>query len=135
MQIADWWTQSAINQQSAISNLQYMRYIWLIPRFPLLGAAINGVIGIRSFSRRMAGYVACTTMVGSLVLSLIAFWELLALPPAERAYDVVLGPWIPNIPLATRTGIGLFNVPWGFRLDPQAAMMILVVTGLGKIGR
>jgi NADH-quinone oxidoreductase subunit L len=110
-----------------------MKYIWLIPLLPLLGAAINGLVGIRFFSRRMAGYVACTAMAGALGLSLIAFWQLLALAPEERAYDVVLGPWIPNIPLATRTGIGLFNVPWGFRLDPLSGMMILVVTGVGTL--
>ena len=95
-----------------------MKYIWLIPLLPLAGAAINGLIGIRSFSRRVAGVVACTMMLGALGLSLLAFWQLLALPDDARAYDVVLGPWIPNIPLATRTGIGLFYVPWGFRLDP-----------------
>ena len=110
-----------------------MKYIWLIPLLPLAGAAINGLIGIRSFSRRVAGVVACTMMVGALGLSLLAFWQLLELPHDARAYDVVLGPWIPNIPLATRTGIGLFNVPWGFRLDPLAGLMILVVTGIGTL--
>jgi NADH-quinone oxidoreductase subunit L len=110
-----------------------MKYIWLIPLLPLAGAAINGLIGIRSFSRRVAGVVACTMMLGALGLSLLAFWQLLALPDDARAYDVVLGPWIPNIPLATRTGIGLFYVPWGFRLDPLAGLMILVVTGIGTL--
>ena len=110
-----------------------MKYIWLIPLLPLAGAVINGLIGIRSFSRRVAGVVACTMMVGALGLSLLAFWQLLELPQDARAYDVVLGPWIPNIPLATRTGIGLFNVPWGFRLDPLAGLMILVVTGIGTL--
>ena len=29
--------------------------------------------------------------------------------------------------------IGRFHVPWGFRLDPLSAMMILVVTGIGTL--
>ena len=32
-----------------------------------------------------------------------------------------------------RDGIGLFQVSWGFRLDPLSGMMILVVTGIGTL--
>jgi NADH-quinone oxidoreductase subunit L len=110
-----------------------MRYIWLIPLLPGLGAAINGLVGIRSFSRRMAGTVACTTMVAALGLSLLAFWQLLGLPAEARAYDVAVAEWIPRIPLETRNGVGLFEVTWGFRLDPLAGMMLLVVTGIGTL--
>jgi len=110
-----------------------MRYIWIIPLLPGLGAAINGLLGIRYFSRRTAGIVACTMMVAALGLSAWAFWQLLGLPADARAYDVVVAQWIPQIPLATRTGIGMFSVPWGYRLDPLSAMMILVVTGIGTL--
>jgi NADH-quinone oxidoreductase subunit L len=110
-----------------------MRYIWLIPLLPGIGAAINGLVGIRSFSRRTAGAVACTTMVAALGLSLLAFWQLLGLPADARAYDVTVAEWIPRIPLETRNGVGLFEVTWGFRLDPLAAMMLLVVTGIGTL--
>ena len=80
-----------------------MSYIWFIP-LPAAGAAINGLVGIRSFSRRTAGAVACATMLGALGLSLVAFWQLLALPPDARAYDVTLAQWIPAIPLQTSNG-------------------------------
>src|SRR6476660_5011495 len=110
-----------------------MRYIWLIPLLPGLGAVINGLVGIRSFSRKTAGAVAVTTMTAALGLSLLAFWQLLGLPAASRAYDVNVADWIPQIPLATHNGIGMFHVPWGFRLDPLSAMMILVVTGIGTL--
>src|SRR5262245_2492941 len=110
-----------------------MRYIWLIPLLPSLGAAINGLVGIRSFSRQFAGLVACATMTAALGLSLLAFWQLLGLPAESRAYEVTLGPWIPPIPLATATGIGRFEVPWGFRLYPLSGMMILVVAGIGTL--
>jgi NADH-quinone oxidoreductase subunit L len=110
-----------------------MRYIWLIPLLPGLGAAINGLVGIRAFSRRTAGAVAVGTMTLALGLSLLAFWQLLGLPAEARAYDVNVADWIPQIPLATRDGIGLLHVTWGFRLDPLAGMMLLVVTGIGTL--
>jgi NADH-quinone oxidoreductase subunit L len=110
-----------------------MRYIWLIPLLPGLGAAINGLVGIRSFSRQAAGLVACASMTAALGLSIVAFWQLLQLPADMRSYEVMLGPWIPAIPLETAQGIGSFQVPWGFRLDPLSGMMLLVVTGIGTL--
>src|SRR3982751_5794969 len=110
-----------------------MQYIWLIPLLPGLGALINGLVGVRAFSRRTAGVLACTTMLAALGLSLVAFWQLLGLPEDARAYDVRIAQWIPAIPLATEHGIGSFQVPWGFRLDPLSAMMLLVVTGIGTL--
>ena len=111
-----------------------MRYIWLIPLLPGIGAAINGLAGIRYFSRKAAGLLACAMMVGALGVSLAAVWQLLALPPEARAVDVVVAQWIPSIPLMTRGGaVGAFSVPWGFRLDPLSALMILVVTGIGTL--
>jgi NADH-quinone oxidoreductase subunit L len=110
-----------------------MRYIWLIPILPGIGAAINGLLGIRSFSRRTAGLVACGMMTAALGLSLFAFWQLLGLPADARAFDVTVAEWIPRIPLETNTGIGLFQVTWGFRLDPLSGMMLLVVTGIGTL--
>jgi NADH-quinone oxidoreductase subunit L len=110
-----------------------MDLIWLIPILPGLGAAINGLLGIRSFSRRMSGLLACAAMAGALGVSLYAFWQMLGLPPEARDHVVNLGHWIPPIPLATAHGIGSFEVPWAFRLDPLSGMMILVVTGIGLL--
>ena len=111
-----------------------MEYIWLIPILPGIGAAINGLVGIRSFSKKAAGIVACSTMVLALGLSLVAFWQLLGLEPSARAHDVILADWIPAIPLGMHDGlIGRLQVPWGFRLDPLSAMMLLVVTGIGTL--
>src|SRR6266536_2648701 len=110
-----------------------MRYIWLIPLLPGLGAAINGLVGIRSFSRKTAGLVACAMMTAALGLALFAFWQLLGLPADDRAFDVTVAQWIPKIPLATNNGFGNFEVTWGFRLDPLSGMMLLVVTGIGTL--
>src|SRR5580765_7689541 len=101
-----------------------MHYIWLIPLLPGIGAAINGLVGIRSFSRKTAGLIACTMMAAALGLALFAFWQLLGLPADARAYDYTAFDWIPRIPLATTNG---------FRLDPLSGMMILIITGIGTL--
>src|SRR6202790_2304710 len=111
-----------------------MRYIWLIPLLPGLGAAVNGLVGIRAFSRRTAGVVACAVMTAALGLSLMAFWQLLGQPEDQRFFDVTIAQWIPSIPLQMHDGlVGRLQVPWGFRLDPLSGMMILVVTGIGTL--
>jgi NADH-quinone oxidoreductase subunit L len=109
-----------------------MDLIWLIPLLPGLGALVNGLVGIRFFSKRTAGLVACTLMGAAFALSLWAFWGLLGLPGEEREHTVRVASWISSLPLALANGtIGSFSIPWGFRLDPLSGMMILVVTGIG----
>src|SRR5262245_39412331 len=99
-----------------------MKYIWLIPLLPALGAAVNGLVGIRSFPKRTAGLLACSTMGAALVLSVVAFVQLLGLPADGREYSVMIADWIPPIPLQMHDRIGTFQVPWGFRLDPLSGM-------------
>ncbi len=111
-----------------------MQYIWAIPLLPGLGALVNGLVGIRVFSKRTAGLVACATMGAALALSVVAFWQLLGLPAEARSYDVVVAQWIPSLASTTRDGArAALQVPWGFRLDPLSAMMLLVVTGIGTL--
>ena len=110
-----------------------MDLIWLIPVLPGIGAALNGLVGVRYFDKRTAAYVACGTMAASLLLSVAAFAQLLGLPGDERFHQVTVAAWIPPIPLETAGGIGSFEVPWAFTLDPLSGMMILVVTGIGLL--
>ena len=110
-----------------------MDLIWLIPLLPGLGAAINGLVGIRSFSKQTAGLVACSTMGLAFLLALNAFFQLLGLPEEERSHTVFIADWIPAIPLQTVDGWGSFVAPWSFLLDPLSGMMILIVTGIGLL--
>jgi NADH-quinone oxidoreductase subunit L len=108
-----------------------MDLIWLIPLLPGLGAAVNGLVGIRYFGRQTAALVACATMAGALGLSIYAFMALVG-PDAVTWHEVVVADWFTALPLQLADGsIGSFSVPWGFRLDPLSGMMILVVTGIG----
>ena len=112
-----------------------MDLIWLIPLLPGLGAALNGLLGVRYFSKPVAAGVACATMGGALLLSIWAFVGLLGAEHREHVVNIfglTEAHWIPPIPLATASAeIGAFEVPWAFRLDPLSGMMILIVTGIG----
>ena len=125
------------NLNAAICNFRkgFMEYIWLIPLLPGIGAAVNGLVGIRAFSEqggRRRGVRDDDARVGSVVC---AFWQLLGLPSEERAFDVDVGDLDPTDSAASqRRDVGhALGVPWGFRLDPLSAMMMLVVTGIGTL--
>ncbi len=107
-----------------------MRYLAIIPLLPLLGAALNGLVGIRYFPKQVAAWLACTTVGLSLAISLWGVAEMMALPPGAREHVTVLATWLPPMALQTAAGIGTFSVDWALRLDPLSAVMILVVSGI-----
>jgi NADH-quinone oxidoreductase subunit L len=100
-----------------------LRNLWLIPLFPLLGSLING-FWRRGLSETGVGYVACGAVALSFLCSVLAFLELLSLPPAGRLVEVVVYRWVAS---------GDFQATMGFLLDPLSAVMILVVTGVGLL--
>ncbi|HKQ51780.1 MAG TPA: NADH-quinone oxidoreductase subunit L, partial [Pyrinomonadaceae bacterium] len=52
------------------------RYIWLVPLLPLLGAAVNGLLGRKfRFSERLVGSIAVGTVALSFLISLLAVWS------------------------------------------------------------
>jgi NADH-quinone oxidoreductase subunit L len=97
--------------------------LWLIPLFPLLGSLFNG-LWRRTLSENTVGYVACGAVALSFLVSLLAFFTLLTLPPAQRAVEVIVYRWITS---------GDFQVAMGFLLDPLSAVMILMVTGVSLL--
>ena len=110
-----------------------MDLIYLLPLLPATGAAINGLIGMRSFGRRSVGNIACATILFALLLSIWILAKLIALPADARVHDVVLGDWIPAIPSETSTGIQMFVVTWTLRLDLLSAILAVAVTGVGVL--
>jgi NADH-quinone oxidoreductase subunit L len=114
----------------------FLPYIWLIPLFPLFGAAMMLLFG-RMLDPQHAGHDAhhghgegggkklisllCPGMVlVAFLFSLGAVMELAGLPPAQRSAEVIVFNWLPPI-----------GAHWGFLLDPLSSVMILVVTGIG----
>jgi NADH-quinone oxidoreductase subunit L len=109
----------------------FLRSIWLIPIFPLLGAATMLLIG-----RRLSTAAVSTVCVGSVGLSMIfafgAILQLIARDPAQRVVEIVLFDWVPAGVMHTMSGhLVNFNAQWAMLLDPLSAVMLGVVTGVG----
>jgi NADH-quinone oxidoreductase subunit L len=94
---------------------------WLIPILPLAGFVANGLL-IKWMPRKLAGLLACATVGVAFLISAGAFFELRALPLEERSITHVLFPWI---------AAGNFHVNVAFMWDPLAAVMAMVVSGVG----
>jgi NADH-quinone oxidoreductase subunit L len=99
--------------------------LWLVPLLPFLGFLVNGLAAGR-LSKRLTGSVACATVFGSFVLSLLAVASVATLP--ARAVTVTVYEWLPLGPGRDGHAAG---VPWSYVLDPLSSVMLLVVTGIG----
>ncbi len=137
--------------------MNFLELIWLIPLFPLLGAATMLLIG-KMLDPQAASEVAvapgveplaagsghghgggakflislfCPGMVLlSFLLSAAAVFQLSFLP--EKTHQVIQFTWLAGQPFhMAGGGMATFAADWGFLLDPLSSVMILVVTGVG----
>jgi NADH-quinone oxidoreductase subunit L len=102
-------------------------YLWLIPFLPLLGAAVNGLVGWklqRVLGKRAVHWIAVAAVAASFAVSVCAFVQLLGLPPEARHLQDTL--W--NLFTA-----GRLSVDFAFALDPLSMTMVLVITGIGAL--
>jgi NADH-quinone oxidoreductase subunit L len=97
--------------------------LFLIPLLPFVGFVVNASLG-RRVSKPAAGAVACGAMLASFVVSLWVLVHLLALPPEARAVSQRVFTWFTS---------GDLSVPFTLRLDPLAAVMTLIVSGIGSL--
>ena len=109
----------------------FLAHIWMIPLFPLAGAALMLFIG-----RKLPNAGVNVICVGSVFLAMFyafgAIWQLVARPAAERVVSYALFDWVPAGIMHTNSGrVVDFHVPWGVLMDPLTAVMLLVVTGVG----
>ncbi len=109
----------------------FLAHIWLIPLFPLVGAALMLFIG-----RKLPNAGVNVICVGSVFLSMCyafgAIWQLVSRPVAERLVSYNLFDWVPAGMMHTNAGLLMrFNVPWGVMMDPLTCVMLFVVTGVG----
>jgi len=93
-------------------------HLWLIPLLPLIGAAINGLLG-KKFSRQNVVRVALIFCGAAFAMALYVAYRFpsLAMPHLET-----VAPWI---------RIGSLQVDFAFYLDQLSLVMLLVVTGVG----
>src|SRR5713226_4711511 len=109
----------------------FLDKVWLIPLFPLAGAALMLLVGKRLQNSAVSAVCVGSVFV-SFVFSLGAVWQLLQRPAAERVAQKILFEWVPAGLTQTSSGkLVNFVAEWGLLLDPLSAVMILGVTGVG----
>jgi NADH-quinone oxidoreductase subunit L len=96
-------------------------HLWIIPLLPLIGAAINGLLG-RRFKNAMVSAVALLFTAASFGWAAWAVWTVWPPPGKLALYIENHGSWI---------AAGSFSAPFGFYLDQLSMVMVLVVTGVG----
>ncbi len=97
----------------------------LIPLLPFLGFVANATLG-RRLSKAASGGLATAAMGLAFGVSAAVVWDLLGREPVGgvRAIQETVYTWLSS---------GTLVVPLTFRVDPLAAVMILVVTGIGTL--
>jgi len=100
-----------------------------IPLLPLLAAMLHGVfLGIvrRELSRGLTIFVSCGAVLGSFLLASYGLFKLIALNGTRRVLGDSLYSWI-----GVGVGDSVFNADLAFQFDALAAVMTLIVTGVG----
>ncbi|HXW05553.1 MAG TPA: NADH-quinone oxidoreductase subunit L [Vicinamibacterales bacterium] len=93
----------------------------LIPLLPFLGFVVNAALG-RRLPKAVSGGVACAAMLLAFAVSTMAVAAMMGVEARTIRQDVYT--WLPS---------GELQVPFALLLDPLAAVMILVVTGIGSL--
>jgi NADH-quinone oxidoreductase subunit L len=102
----------------------YLRWIVLLP---LIGAAVNGLLGAqlqKRFGKGLIAVIACLPVILAFCVSVAAFSKLAGLEAEQRFLIDDLYSWIK---------VGSLSVDVSFWVDPLSAVMILVVTGIGGL--
>jgi NADH-quinone oxidoreductase subunit L len=97
--------------------------LWLIIALPALGAAVILVAG-GTRTRAWAHLLGCATVVGSFVISLLAFFALLGRDPDDRSVSQFLYTWV---------DAGGFTADMSLLYDPLSAVFLLLITGVGGL--
>jgi NADH-quinone oxidoreductase subunit L len=124
-----------------------LRLVWLIPVLPLLGFLFNFLLGRRlRLSERTVSIVACGVILGSLLLTLGAFYDYAVnYAPAHENTPYVTSQeggfphsftWLPGGAAHKtlgneRGGLADFNIEWSYQIDQLSLVMMFVVTFVG----
>ncbi len=107
-----------------VTTVDYLRWIVFLP---LIGAAINGLLGSliqKRVGKNAISAIACAPVVLAFAISLYGFSDLVGRAPEQRLLIDRLFTWI---------HAGTLHADFAFQLDPLSAIMILVVTGVGGL--
>jgi NADH-quinone oxidoreductase subunit L len=102
-------------------------FIRLIVALPLMGAAINFLLGARlqkMFGKRVIGLIGCGVVIMAFILAARTFFVMLKLAPENRFMLDDLWTWF---------NVGGLHLDIAFWLDPLSMMMVLIITGVGGL--
>ncbi|MET0622727.1 MAG: NADH-quinone oxidoreductase subunit L [Pyrinomonadaceae bacterium] len=127
------------------------RYIWLVPLLPLLGAAVNGLLGRRfRFSERLVGSIGVGSVALAFLVSLAAVisygsqvWPRPYVTSEDGGFSYT---WIPGGAVELTEGLearsqaggtaahgqgSVLDVEWSYQLDALSSVFMLIITGVG----
>ena len=110
-----------------VAHAIHLSWLWLIPFFPLLGAALNTAFGPflqKRYGKRANHAIAIGVMVASCIVVEVAFWSMFVRPAHERFFEDHL--W-------TMWQSGSLKVDLSFALDPLGMVMTLIVTHVATL--
>src|ERR1700749_392289 len=115
------------------------RYIWLVPLLPLLGAAVNGLLGRRfRFSERLVGAIGVGSVALAFLISVAAVvsygtgvWPKPYVTSEDGAFSYT---WIPGGVVAVSQG-GEVNATPGTGLDARGRDLDAARQGASKAAR
>jgi NADH-quinone oxidoreductase subunit L len=96
-----------------------IKFAALIPLFPLLGWAINGLFG-KKISKSTSGFIASAAVFLSFILSVLMFIEING--SNQKSHTLKIFDWIAS---------GTMNIPFEFLIDPLTCLFLLIITGIG----
>ncbi|WNG44267.1 NADH-quinone oxidoreductase subunit L [Archangium minus] len=114
----------------------FAQSLWLIIALPLLGAFVCGVFG-KMLGRGNVNLIACATVAGSFVLSVVAFWCVNHAPPGatpvamESSFSTSAIRYAIGYDYGTWFSAGTFRVNFGLMVDHLSGTLLLVITGVG----
>jgi len=126
-----------------------MRFVFLIPLFPLVGFLVNFLLGVRILRRdrdegrghghhahgvhvaapAWIGFVAAGSVLLAFVVAVAAVLAAHGAP--EHTLVETLWTWIPGGGAQSAHGLSLFAIDWAYQVDPLSSVMVLVVTFVG----
>src|SRR5919199_6145301 len=112
---------SPVVAPSAASGVFHL--LWVIIALPALGAAVILLLGNKRTSS-FAHLLGCATVLGSFVISLVAFVTLLGRDDKERQVGQTVYTWIQG---------GGFRADFALLYDPLSALFLLLITGVGSL--
>jgi NADH-quinone oxidoreductase subunit L len=104
--------------------------LWMIIALPLLGAFVSGVFG-KWLGRDNVNLIACASVLGSFLLSLLVFWTIADGSSSVRGLSQLGQSYAVGWDHGTWFQAGNFRVGFGLLADHLSGSMLLVITGVG----